>query len=331
MARPHTNVDRLLFHLYRQAMENKSTCRSTQSIATYTPSRQRRVVEYDLFSTLLHSGGPIISSDMSIKFWDFQQSFECIRTMLGHDHSVSSVAFIPTGDFVVSCSRDKTIKMWEVSTGYCIRTYTGHREWAAGNSYWIRTVPNQHPWSLNVWCGIIGDRIIGPHLFERHVNGNMYTNFLRNNLSQLLNQNMNVWFQQDGAPLHYVVEARSQLDKIFPNKWIGRGDPVNWPARSPDLTPLDFFAGASQDGSLLASCSNDQSVRIWSVTSKECRNELRGHEHVVECIAWAPDASASAINEAAGADNKKGAHMGPFLASGSRDKTIRLVYTKYTG
>ncbi|KAH1024888.1 hypothetical protein HUJ05_009723 [Dendroctonus ponderosae] len=66
---------------------------------------------------------------MSIKFWDFQQSFECIRTMLGHDHSVSSVAFIPTGDFVVSCSRDKTIKMWEVSTGYCIRTYTGHREW----------------------------------------------------------------------------------------------------------------------------------------------------------------------------------------------------------
>jgi len=80
----------------------------------------------------------------------------------------------------------------------------------------------------------------------------------------------------------------------------------------------------SPDGSLLASCSNDQSVRIWSVSSKECRNELRAHDHVVECIAWAPDTAANAINEAAGADNKKGAHMGPFLASGSRDKTIRL-------
>jgi hypothetical protein len=46
---------------------------------------------------------------------------------------------------------------------------------------------------------------------------------------------------------------------------------------------------------------------------------------VVECIAWAPDNASSAINEAAGADNKKGAHAGPFLASGSRDKTIKVI------
>ena len=27
----------------------------------------------------------------------------------------------------------------------------------------------------------------------------------------------------------------------FSRRWIGRGGPVAWPARSPDLTPLDFF------------------------------------------------------------------------------------------
>lgn len=79
----------------------------------------------------------------------------------------------------------------------------------------------------------------------------------------------------------------------------------------------------SPDGSLLASCSNDQTVRIWVVATKECRSELRAHEHVVECIAWAPDISTTSINEGAGSDNKKGSHKGPFLASGSRDKTIR--------
>lgn len=41
-------------------------------------------------------------------------------------------------------------------------------------------------------------------------------------------------------------------------------------------------------------------------------------------MAWAPESASAAINEAAGVDNKKGAHQGPFLASGSRDKTIRV-------
>ena len=66
------------------------------------------------------------SADMSVKLWDFQ-TYECIKTMHGHDHNVSSVAFLPTSDYIVSSSRDKTIKMWEVSTGFCVRTYTGHR------------------------------------------------------------------------------------------------------------------------------------------------------------------------------------------------------------
>lgn len=52
--------------------------------------------------------------------------------------------------------------------------------------------------------------------------------------------------------------------------------------------------------------------------------ELRGHDHVVECIAWAPESAFSAVNEAAGADNKKGAYEGPFLVSGSRDKTLKV-------
>lgn len=35
----------------------------------------------------------------------------------GHDHNVSSVTFMPSGDFIISCSRDKTIKMWEIASG----------------------------------------------------------------------------------------------------------------------------------------------------------------------------------------------------------------------
>ena len=44
-------------------------------------------------------------------------SDELSSSFQGHDHNVSSVSFMPSGDFLVSASRDKTIKMWEVATG----------------------------------------------------------------------------------------------------------------------------------------------------------------------------------------------------------------------
>lgn len=56
------------------------------------------------------------------------------------------------------------------------------------------------------------------------------------------------------------------------------------------------------DGSLIASCSNDQTVRVWAVLSKECKAELREHQHVVECVSWAPDGTRPAILEATGCE-----------------------------
>jgi platelet-activating factor acetylhydrolase IB subunit alpha len=82
---------------------------------------------------------------------------------------------------------------------------------------------------------------------------------------------------------------------------------------------------SSADGSMIASCSNDQTVRVWLVQTGECKLEMRDHDHVVECITWAPESANAAINEAAGNDNKIGTLAGPFLASGSRDKTIKVI------
>jgi hypothetical protein len=35
--------------------------------------------------------------------------------------------------------------------------------------------------------------------------------------------------------------VRTALNNTFPNRWIGRGGPIAWPPRSPDIIPLDFF------------------------------------------------------------------------------------------
>lgn len=39
---------------------------------------------------------------------------------------------------------------------------------------------------------------------------------------------------------------------------------------------------------------------MWAASTKECKAELRGHEHVVECITWAPEVALSHIAEACG-------------------------------
>jgi hypothetical protein len=43
------------------------------------------------------------------------------------------------------------------------------------------------------------------------------------------------------APPHYTRHVREYLNESFPNRWLGRGGPVAWPPRSPDLTPLDYY------------------------------------------------------------------------------------------
>ncbi|KZC06780.1 hypothetical protein WN55_07912 [Dufourea novaeangliae] len=50
-----------------------------------------------------------------------------------------------------------------------------------------------------------------------------------------------MWLQHDGCPTHYARRVRDALNKLYPNKWIGRGGFISWSPRSPDSTPLDFF------------------------------------------------------------------------------------------
>lgn len=115
------------------------------------------------------------------------------------------------------------------------------------NPHWQRNVHPQRKWSINVWAGIIGNHVIGPYLFQGSLTGIRYLNFLQNDLPVLLEDlNLNIrarmWFQQDGAPAHTFGRAVNHLNNVFRNRWIGLRGPIHeWPPRSPDLTPLDFF------------------------------------------------------------------------------------------
>ena len=85
--------------------------------------------------------------------------------------------------------------------------------------------------------------VIGPFFFaEGTVMGITYLDMLEQFVfPQIRHRHPNILFQQDGAPPHWLREVRERLDEEFPGRWIGRGAPISWPPRSPDITPLDFF------------------------------------------------------------------------------------------
>ncbi|KAF2973145.1 hypothetical protein GQX73_g274 [Xylaria multiplex] len=69
-------------------------------------------------------------SDLTIKLWDPANDYKNIRTLPGHDHSVSALRFIPgSANLLVSASRDQTLKIWDVITGFCLKTLRGHTGW----------------------------------------------------------------------------------------------------------------------------------------------------------------------------------------------------------
>ncbi|GFU77612.1 putative transposable element [Trichonephila clavipes] len=50
-----------------------------------------------------------------------------------------------------------------------------------------------------------------------------------------------LWFQQDGATCHIARATIDLLKDTLGERLISRFGPVNWPPRSCDLTPLDYF------------------------------------------------------------------------------------------
>ena len=70
------------------------------------------------------------SSDRIIRLWDLS-TCNVTYTLIGHTDCVNAVAVTRDGQYVISASRDQTIKVWDIRNRCCVATFTGDCEMTA--------------------------------------------------------------------------------------------------------------------------------------------------------------------------------------------------------
>ncbi|CAN8099981.1 unnamed protein product [Discula destructiva] len=279
-------------------------------------------------STLLAS----CANDLTIKLWDPADEYKNIRTLPGHDHTVSSVRFIPSGvagasgsgNLLVSASRDKTLRIWDVSTGYCIKTLSGHAGWvravcpspdgrfllSAGDDntarLWdIDAVTPETKLTLVRHEHVVTCCTLAPAATYAH-------------LAKLAGLK-----KPPPATASAEFMATGSRDKTI-CLWDARGNCIkvlvghdNW------VRSLVFHPG----GRYLLSVADDKTLRCWDLAQEGKCVKVVGdaHSSFVSCLRWAPGAAREA---APGGDGQSTANATPqircVIATGSVDQKVRI-------
>ncbi|MDJ0510521.1 MAG: NB-ARC domain-containing protein [Crocosphaera sp.] len=200
----------------------------------------------------------------SVKLWDIAER-KIIANFREHKCIVWSVAFSLDGEFMVTCSGDRTFKIWETKTGECLHTLWEHTNW-------VRCV-TVNPLNFVV-ASSSDDKTI--KLWD------IYTGKCLQTLEAHENWIRSIVFSPDGKFLY------SGSDDCTIKKWNSKtGELIDTVVDGSNKVQIWSIA-ISCDGKIIASSGNDQFIRLWDSDTGECLNQLEGHNSWIQSVAYHP-------------------------------------------
>ncbi|MBD2236342.1 PD40 domain-containing protein [Aulosira sp. FACHB-113] len=243
-----------------------------------------------------------------------------VNTLKG-DSPVNSVAFSRDGQKLASGSADKTIKIWDMTTGKLLNTLTGHNSpinSVAFSSDGQKLASGSADKTIKIWDMTTGKLLNTLTGHSSPINSVAVSSDGQKLASGSADKTIKIWDMTTGKLLKTLTGHSSYVSSVVFNldgQKLASGSADNtikiWDITTGKL--LNTLAGHSNyvssvvfspDSQKLAFGSSDNTIKIWDMTTGKLLKTLNGHSSGVISVVFSPD--------------------GQKLASGSADNTIKI-------
>jgi WD40 repeat protein len=229
-----------------------------------------------------------------------------LRTLSGHSGAINAVAVSADGRHVISASEDKTLKVWDLSTGWELRALVGHSSWVLGVAVTPdgqQAVSASHDNTLKVWNLESGSDLGTLVGHSDPVNDVAVTPDGLRAISASDDNTLKVWDLDTGGQLCTLVGHAGGVNAVVLTPDGRRAISASkdktlkiWDLETgKELRTLSGHsasvkdAALTNDGRYAISASEDKTIKVWDLESGTELRTLAGLSGAVRCVALSAD------------------------------------------
>ncbi|KAJ6022047.1 hypothetical protein N7540_007551 [Penicillium herquei] len=233
----------------------------------------------------------------------------CLNTLEGHSAIVNDITWSPDETQIVSASGDTTMKIWDSSTGECISTLREQDDFAevvknvfCSSDGLIASVSKT---TVNIWDPVSQHCINTLEFYNESQHSPVW--LMKGRIACFIDNTPGSPTVEFWDPVDDKCTLTLEIDDSFDtykmtcscNGHIACPSDDNtvtiWDSTGRRISVLEGHSGEisyvkwSEDGKQIATCSEDESLRIWNADSGVCTSILVGHEDLVVSCSWSSD------------------------------------------